>query len=526
MTGGAEKGDTGSQYPSYEMLTIEVGDLNGTGSGLVLTLNVDFHLALEGGEIALGEGLAGATVYNVFTYEEVVHAVSGTLEFNDIGGQDGDLVVGHLTAAFESACQIIDSDGDGIEDTYDNCPYVYNPNQLDSDGDGIGDACDDVQPQCQELLGDFRAYTGILATLNGPEVPIEVHLDYADAGMTYAARATIYQGMYDCGPTARCAKPADSSTEPYGDVYVSVYFGDGYGIADDQGQPMGGFSGGASFWIPYSSYVEGTTMAFDLGSQMASFWYQDYNSGLYKWGYLGGSIAINQDGYEEGAQADLFIDVTALSDCSVPTTDSDGDGIEDAYDNCPYVYNPDQLDSDHDGIGDACDDPQPQCQELATWSWTDVVGALGGAEFPVTVTLDYIEGLFDYGPIEVPAFASLYQYCGCGDYALCTRELATCDVVLSIRFADDSPVGGGTASFWIPGYAYVEGTSYGFDLASQGASYWLNSGLNGFLGGSIAINQDGLDDSMLANLAITVDRLSLCQGYGGGCDPASGRCVD
>ena len=35
-----------------------------------------------------------------------------------------------------------DSDGDGILDACDNCPFAYNPDQLDSDGDGYGDACD------------------------------------------------------------------------------------------------------------------------------------------------------------------------------------------------------------------------------------------------------------------------------------------------------------------------------------------------------------------------------------------------
>lgn len=36
--------------------------------------------------------------------------------------------------------------------------------------------------------------------------------------------------------------------------------------------------------------------------------------------------------------------------------DTDEDGIIDAEDNCPTVYNPDQSDSDHNGVGDACED--------------------------------------------------------------------------------------------------------------------------------------------------------------------------
>lgn len=37
-----------------------------------------------------------------------------------------------------------DTDGDGIKDPNDNCPFIFNPDQADIDGDGIGNACDNL----------------------------------------------------------------------------------------------------------------------------------------------------------------------------------------------------------------------------------------------------------------------------------------------------------------------------------------------------------------------------------------------
>src|SRR6266496_4176457 len=48
-----------------------------------------------------------------------------------------------LAASFNAALATgPDTDGDGIPDSQDNCPTVFNPNQQDTDGDGIGDVCD------------------------------------------------------------------------------------------------------------------------------------------------------------------------------------------------------------------------------------------------------------------------------------------------------------------------------------------------------------------------------------------------
>ncbi len=42
----------------------------------------------------------------------------------------------------DDAPEVLDTDGDGIEDSVDNCPLVANEDQVDSDGDGVGDACE------------------------------------------------------------------------------------------------------------------------------------------------------------------------------------------------------------------------------------------------------------------------------------------------------------------------------------------------------------------------------------------------
>eukprot|EP01114_Cavostelium_apophysatum_P020948 TRINITY_DN7170_c0_g1_i2.p1 TRINITY_DN7170_c0_g1~~TRINITY_DN7170_c0_g1_i2.p1 ORF type:complete len:753 (-),score=156.91 TRINITY_DN7170_c0_g1_i2:59-2266(-) len=43
--------------------------------------------------------------------------------------------------AWAALCVTGDSDSDGVDDCFDNCPCKFNPDQIDTDADGVGDAC-------------------------------------------------------------------------------------------------------------------------------------------------------------------------------------------------------------------------------------------------------------------------------------------------------------------------------------------------------------------------------------------------
>jgi hypothetical protein len=67
---------------------------------------------------------------------------------------------------------------------------------------------------------------------------------------------------------------------------------------------------------------------------------------------VGAPARSADDNYSEALPPSVTVDV--LDDDPVPA-DMDGDGVPDATDNCPAVFNPGQSDIDGDGLGDACD---------------------------------------------------------------------------------------------------------------------------------------------------------------------------
>jgi hypothetical protein len=83
-----------------------------------------------------------------------------------------------LERSLAGAC--IDSDGDGVCDSDDNCPLVSNANQADTDHDGVGDACDNCPAVANPTqadsdhngVGDACGNTAPVCTAATPSVSV------------------------------------------------------------------------------------------------------------------------------------------------------------------------------------------------------------------------------------------------------------------------------------------------------------------------------------------------------------------
>ena len=210
---------------------------------------------------------------------------------------------------------VLDSDGDSIVDSIDNCPFVANLDQADFDGDGVGDVCD------SDLDGDGIDNTADCDPLDPAESLIigsscddmdsltifdTIELGCGCVGSTDSDGDMVPDDQDNC-PNVPNSDQADTDGDGIGDVCDDDDDGDGIGDSVD---------------------------CEPLDSLRA---------------YTASGPCDDLDPFTTNDMAD--------ADCNcVGTPDQDADGIPDSTDNCIMVMNMDQADFDGDGMGDACDD--------------------------------------------------------------------------------------------------------------------------------------------------------------------------
>ena len=123
--------------------------------------------------------------------------------------------------ASPTVCTMVDTDGDGVPDLIDNCPYTYNPDQKDSGGvgtatpDGIGDAC-----QCGDVNDDgivstadstilTRSLVGLSPYLTAGAMPGAAKCDLNGDGLcTTADLSILTRGLVGLSPGIKQVCPA------------------------------------------------------------------------------------------------------------------------------------------------------------------------------------------------------------------------------------------------------------------------------------------------------------------------------
>ncbi|MBD3331330.1 hypothetical protein GF356_00650 [candidate division GN15 bacterium] len=214
---------------------------------------------------------------------------------------------------------LVDGDGDGFCDPFDNCPELVNEDQLDSDGDYVGDDCD----VC-------------------PYDP----LDDADGDGLCA-------DVDNC-PSSYNPEQTDSDGDGVGDDCDNCPGYDDFADTDSDGYPDG-----CDNCPTYPNETQSDNDGDGLGNDCDNCIFSANPDQLDSDNDGVGDSCDWCPGHPDSVNNDSDALPDGCDNCpnayNPNQADGDGDGPGDACDNCPEHWNPDQADEDSDGIGDPCD---------------------------------------------------------------------------------------------------------------------------------------------------------------------------
>jgi len=289
----------------------------------------------------------------------------------------------------------VDTDSDGIGNSCDNCPDIFNPLQEDIDADGSGDHCDACNDADADGFGHPDYPDNICPPDNCSSVanPDQLDLDADGLGDLCDNCPTVFnQNQLDAdgdGLGDACDECTDTDGDSFGDpgyanntcpddncpvtANPDQLDADADGVGDecdncqfdgnlDQADEDGDDVGDLCDNCPMTSNLNQKDADLDGIGDVCDECTDTDGDGYGNPGFPASTCATDncpttgnplQEDVDSDGDGDLCDN--CLTTANSNQYDRDKDGLGNECDNCRYVANPDQSDNDNDDQGDACD---------------------------------------------------------------------------------------------------------------------------------------------------------------------------